>query len=853
LKKILVIETSATLRHGLIKSFANLSYEVVSVKTYQQGLEQIAAYQNGTLGYQVVALVFGWPGKSNTGASAIIDLLAHEALKSLPTLVMALEVDPVKLNWVVQRRNAALLLWDDYTDVAASLAKLLEKQDSESGLEQTPLAPDNARIRVLLVDDSPTVRVFYQRLFNQHGFETDVAECYEEAKQKAESTHYDIAVIDYFMPDANGDALCRTLRTNPSTQHIEMAIFTATYREQVIKDSLNAGAIECMFKNEADELIVARLRAIGRTVNARRKIQAEKKRLAGILSSVGDGVYGVDADAKITFINPAACKILGYQTPQELIGCSPHDVFHYAGIGGVAHLPEACFLHQAYGEGGELQAWETVFWDQQKQPIPVECTVYPLHIDGQLQGSVIAFRDISERKLMEEELKWQVNHDHLTKLLNRHYFDDELKKEVLRLRRSNEISALLYIDLDRFKYLNDTAGHSAGDQLLIEVGQQLSARLRASDLLARLGGDEFAVILRNVQLDLVGEMADQFRHVLHNCQFFYQGVSYKIDGSVGVSLMDKTAESPDEVLAHADIACHIAKQKGRNQTHIYKAEDKKMSMDLELGWSARLQDALQQDLFKLHYQPISRVNDLNVDNLPDKGPILHPGDMTAGLRPSHYEVLIRLSSKDGAQTIYPNAFLPTAERFNLMKNIDRWVIEHAVKRLVAVNAAQPKVTFAINLSGHSLGDDSLLSFIIELMNDYHADPSTIIFEITETSAISNMESAQRLINELSAIGVRFSLDDFGCGFSSFAHLKQLQASYIKIDGMFVQGMLGDPIDQAMVRSMNDIAHSLGKKTIAEFVENKEIFNKLKSFGVDYVQGYFIGKPTDHIFDVVSST
>jgi diguanylate cyclase (GGDEF)-like protein/PAS domain S-box-containing protein len=853
LKKILVIETSATLRHGLIKSLSDIPYEFLINKSYEDGLKSLERYLDANPD-ELVAVIVGWPGQTSDAADEVIALLGEdESLRKLATLVMAVEVDRIKLDWVVQRHNSALLLWEDYIDVSVSLSKMLESTEPKESApavveKKVELTAKEDTIRVLLVDDSPTVRVFYKRLFISNGYVTEAASGYKEALKMAKNNHYDVAVIDYFMPDMNGDELVKLFKSEPATSHIWAAIFTGTYLDQVIKDSLDAGAVECMFKNEADELVVARLDAVSRTIRANRNVEKERRRLQGILSSVGDGVYGVNTEGLITFINPAACRILGRKEQDEFIGKTPHSLFHYALSDGTPSNEESCYLQQAYGKGKLLHAWETIFWSDNSKPLPVECTVYPLQIDNQLQGSVVAFRDISERKLLEEELKWQVNHDHLTKLLNRHYFDDELKKEVRRLKRSEEKSALLYIDLDRFKYLNDTAGHSAGDQLLVEVGQQLSARLRASDMLARLGGDEFAVILRNINIDMVTTLADQYREVLHYCTFHFEGQQYKIDGSVGVAIIDKTSKSPDEVLAHADIACHMAKQQGRNQTHVYDiVEDEKMSMDLDLGWSARLREALLNNLFELHYQPISKIADLDLNELPKEGPLLDPEVESPSLVPSHYEVLIRLRMDPEGPLIFPNTFLPTAERFNLMQEIDRWVIERAIQQLALSNSTGQKANFAINLSGHSLGDDSVLPFVMELIKEYNANPKNIIFEITETTAISNMESAQKLINELSAIGIRFSLDDFGCGFSSFAHLKQLQADYIKIDGMFVQGMLSDPIDQAMVRSMNDIAHSLGKKTIAEFVENIDILKKLDEFGVDYIQGYYLGKPTTHIY------
>lgn len=837
--KILLIEPSATLRHILGKSLREHDFHFTEATTHQMGLETLSQP------HDFRGVMLGWSGRTSLITQQILEFLTSPRGKSLPTVFLALEVDQEKLAWVNHRGYSALLQWDQHQDAGAALRKLLTQQPT---LLQEPVpARDTDSIQILFVDDSPTVRALTSRLLRRAGYLTNTASSVAGALNLAETTNYDIAIIDYFMPDGNGDEVCRRLRDNPKTAGIMTAIFTGSYLDKAIKDALDAGASECMFKNEADELFLARVAAMSRTIRTRRSIEKEHKRLEGILSSVGDGVYGVDTQAKITFINPAARRILGYTPDSPLLGLSPRELFHYANFEGTPNTPDTCFLQQAYELGDELHGWETCFWDHNGKAIPVECTVYPLRIDQKLEGSVVAFRDISGYKLMEEKLKWQVNHDHLTHLLNRHYFEEELNKEFLRLRRHPEDqSSLFYIDLDRFKYINDTAGHSAGDQLLIEVGKLLSAQLRSSDMLARLGGDEFAVIARCVPTDKILALAEQFRLALNRFTFSYQGKQYKVDGSIGAAVINHTIKTAEEALANADIACHIAKEKGRNQTHLFRIEnDRRMVMDLDLGWSARLRDALEKDNLILYFQPILPLSALNLPQLPiplAQG-LLGPNN-TFPIAPSHYEVLVRLRGRDGG-VVHPNAFLPTAERFGLMYEIDCWVIEHALKRLARHQHKGCRPGLSLNLSGQTLADKNLSGYIQHLMTRYAIDPNSLIFELTETSAIANIDGAKRLIKELGSLGCKFALDDFGCGFSSFSHLKHLQVNYIKIDGMFVQGMVNDPIDQAMVRSMNDIAHSLGKQTIAEYVESLDQLSLLQHYGTDLVQGYYLGRPSDH--------
>jgi diguanylate cyclase (GGDEF)-like protein len=500
-------------------------------------------------------------------------------------------------------------------------------------------------------------------------------------------------------------------------------------------------------------------------------------------------------------------------------------------------------LHYAYQNGEVIECFETVFWHTSQQPVLVECTVVPLNINGQHEGSVVAFRDISKRKLLEEELIWQANHDSLTKLYNRFYFEKQLKKEFYNVKNGEGQSALLYLDLDRFKYINDTAGHNAGDQLLVEISTLLLSRVRESDMLARLGGDEFAIILRHVTESTVYSIAENVRGLLQDYNFRYGGKHYQLNGSIGIAIINQETSSPEEALANADLACNIAKRRGRNQTHIYVADcDDKIAMDLELGWSAKLRDALQNNHFVIHYQPIVALADIDFETLPASDGELwdHLCNQLPYMQ-HHYEVLIRLPGTDG-EMISPHAFLPTAERFNMMKEIDRWMLTHAMQELAKQHIHRDDTVFAINLSGHTVDDQSLPKFIKSLLKDFGIRPDALIFEITETTAIENISAARKFIHELTHLGCRFALDDFGSGFSSFSHLKHLDVDFVKIDGQFIRGMANNSADKSIVSSINDIAHSLGKRTIAEYVENPDVLRYLKECGVDYVQGFYISHP-----------
>lgn len=825
--RVLLIEPSATLRNILRRLLAGRGFNVTVAETLDRGRMLL---DTDRFGIEFDAVVLAGAERGANQDDVLLQLLARPMYHRLALLLLSTNEDELP-----QRPRAAVLARDRFGQCAERLAPLLR--------ESTAIDKAPAPIRVLFVDDAPTVRATFKRLLTQHGYRVDTANGTQDALAMTQREHYDIAIVDYYMPDGNGDALCRALRDNPATARITTAIFTGTYADNIIKDALDAGAIECMFKNEAEALFLARIDAMSRAIRINKSIDAERSRLAGILSSVGDGVYGVDTQGAVTFINPAAQRILGYTDRAPLIGQSAHALFHHTLDNGKPNPATQCVLQHAYRSGRQMEKWETVFWHHSGHTVPVECTVFPLRIDAELEGSVVGFRDISDRKQLEQELRWQAHHDPLTKLFNRRQFESELEGEVARLSRSDEHSALLYLDLDRFKYINDTAGHAAGDQLLIGISEQLQSRMRDSDLLARLGGDEFAIILRNVDAVNPCAAAEAYRELLERYDFHYAGKTYKVNGSIGVALLDKYTASPGEALANADIACHIAKGKGRNQTHLYLPEnDEKVAMDLELGWSVRLQSALHDDGFMLHYQPVVALKDIDTDRLPEDSGILWKNLQENNfLQARQFEVLLRLNDGRG-DVVSPLAFLPTAERFNLMQHIDHWVIARAIRRLAEINDAGQPTTLMINLSGPTLDTSQFTPIIKRLIAEHGVDPKLLIFEITETSAIANLDAAKRLINELRAIGCRFALDDFGSGFCSFSHLKHLPVDFIKIDGQFVRDMGSDRSDYAIVNSINDIAHAFGRLTIAESVENAETMRLLKKCGVDYAQGFYIGRP-----------
>lgn len=444
------------------------------------------------------------------------------------------------------------------------------------------------------------------------------------------------------------------------------------------------------------------------------------------------------------------------------------------------------------------------------------------------QGTIIrtfgTLQDITDSKLVEERLSYQASHDALTGLINRREFEKRAERLLSTIKQDKSEHALCFMDLDQFKIVNDTCGHTAGDELLRQLGSVLANTVRYRDTLARLGGDEFGVLMEHCSLDDAHRVAASLQKTVQNFKFTWQEHDFKIGVSIGLVPVTSDTTNLTELMKQADAACYMAKDQGRNRIHIYHPEDTDLAKRHgEMQWVERLNQALEDDLFCLYAQPIVSIN----------------GSDDTGI---HYELLIRMKDENG-DIILPDEFLPAAERYNLITKIDCWVIEHAIDLLANDPVFLKKINFcSVNLSGQSLTNPDILKFITNQVIESEIQCEKICFEITETAAISNLNGATKFISTLKRLGCQFALDDFGSGLSSFAYLKNLAVDYLKIDGMFVKDIVDDPIDYAMVKSINEIGQMMGMQTIAECVENDAIKGMLEKIGVNYVQGNGIGKP-----------
>ena len=551
----------------------------------------------------------------------------------------------------------------------------------------------------------------------------------------------------------------------------------------------------------------------------RQQIHARQQRLETILDNAAEGIITFDIEGRIESFNQAAVRLFGY-TEDEVVGKDLRLIIppqtRESREDYLRHFVRTEIQHLIGHEG------EVIGQHKDGATFPMALKISTMMLDGrQLYTGLVA--DISERKAMLEHLKNMAEHDGLTGLYNRSYFQQELDRVVERVKRAGGVCcALLYIDLDNFKYINDTLGHTAGDRLIIEVAGILNKRARKSDVIARIGGDEFSVLLFDTTPMQSVQVAESFRAKLADYVFRHAGDKIDIGCSIGVTAISPATPSATTVLSQADLACHLAKRGGRNRVHLYNPDDAEnvAVMSLDMGWSRRIKEAIEMDRFALACQPI--VN-------------------TATREVECYEVLIRMLDERG-ETIMPTAFLSTAERFGLSAEIDKWVIRHAIEGLARRRIAYPKLRYAINLSGGTLTTPGVCELILEKLGETGVDPSALTFEVTETVAIADMQAAENFLARLRSMGCHAALDDFGSGMASFAYLKDLPVNYVKIDGRFVKNLAASPVDQAMVKAMNEIAHALGKKTVAEFVENEECFKLLAAYGVDFAQGYHLGRP-----------
>ena len=564
---------------------------------------------------------------------------------------------------------------------------------------------------------------------------------------------------------------------------------------------------------------------IRRTAQIENALRLEKEKAQTTLKSIGDAVITTDKHGNIEYMNPIAEYMTGY-LDQNILGSPIEDVFKaYDEV-------NKCWLSDSIMEFLRTKKYtmpsnDVTLITRANDKVDIAVSISPIQCEkNSISGMIATFHDISVAKSLAKKLEHQARHDPLTGLLNRREFECRVN-QFFELFSEETHHSLCVIDLDRFKIVNDTVGHTAGDELLKQISKRIKQQLRASDLFARIGGDEFAIFLSNIDQKNTIKITKQILDAVREYQFYWNKKTFRVGASIGV--VDASPGSSDfSYLLHAaDTACYIAKHEGRDRVHIVSGDDQWLTQKRqETHWATRIEEALDKNHFVLYSQDIYDLKTRNTTY-------------------QHKEVLIRLKEEDGT-IVLPMAFIPSAERYNLMSKVDKWVVTHVIE--IIRNSSQ-KIVYNVNLSGQSMGDKKFTKKIMDLLKESNIDTSRLCFEITETAAIANLENAQQFLDDLQALGCQTALDDFGSGLSSFAYLRNLNIDYLKIDGMFIRQITEDATCKVMVESIHAISQTMKLKTVAEYVENQDIMDILEKIGIDYAQGYYIGKPEPLIYDI----
>ena len=543
------------------------------------------------------------------------------------------------------------------------------------------------------------------------------------------------------------------------------------------------------------------------------------------LDAMGESVITVDAEGRIDYINHSA-EVLLSQRFDQVMGKAFSEVATLVDETDRRSLGDP--VRKALTTGGRVtMGRRAVLVPAGAGPErSVEISVTPLRFDGkEILGLVLVLHDTSELRGLTRQMTYQASHDALTGLVNRREFERRLQEAMDSAQTGNVGHALCYLDLDRFKAVNDTCGHTAGDNMLREVASLIKEAVRDSDTVGRIGGDEFALLLVGCPLEKARQIADDVVRSVNDYRFVWKDKIFNVGVSIGLLEIGRGGGAIEDIMNSADSACYVAKKQGGLHVHVYSAREEASARHSgEIHWLQKLQGALRDNKFELYYQPIMHAR-------------------VGGLRGPAIEVFVRLLSEDGQPGAPTAEFIRAAERYRLMPHIDRWVVQTVLSALGRGGMRLPAGrSVAINIAGQTLGDSEFLEFVVDCFDHTGANPGDICFEVTESSVVANLDHAQRFIAVLHGMGCEFALDDFGSGLSSLSTLRTLPMDYLKIDGSFINNLAGDSVNQAMVAAMIDLSRSLNFRVVAEQVEDQLSLDTVIGMGIDFVQGFVVGRP-----------
>ncbi|MEZ5460455.1 EAL domain-containing protein [Dokdonella sp.] len=820
---ILLVERSTTLSHLLRRTLAAASLPVrAEIGNYLEAYDHLRRVGNPNakeLPYSLA--IIGAPARPTREYRALLEYTRH-APDAPATLLMAHEETAEIRAWAAATMRGRFLLWSQFSRIPACVGELAPDE----------LAGENAsvesgeRVRILFVDDSKSVCQAYSDLLERNGYSVDVAASIAEAVELSDNNPYDLVVVDYFLPDGSGDELCRKLseRDEPPI----LAVITGSYREDIIRRCLQAGASECMFKNEARELFLARIRTLARNIEMQRSAEVGREQLDGILGSVGDGVFGVDSEGRISFVNPTGLRLLGYGDDNDLIGLLAQAAVH------PQEAARSSPLSRAYSEGVAVHQVETMFRRRDGSGVPVEYTVLPLQVHRKAQGAVVVFRDIAERRTAER-LRWELSHDPLTGLPNARHLRQRLIGELVRLRDRGGYSALIHVEVDR----DDEHSPPRGDELLRTVAHALAHRLREGDVLARGEGDSFLLLLSSVQVDNIKVLAESFQKLLAEREYTIGDVQHRVHARIGAEMLSPRTVTADEALERARAAAGTSPAEAAKASALGKSTSTPAPAPVSAP-SERLRLALEQARFVILVQPV-----VPTANLPDDAgePVGGAGwQLGRGEEDPLFAVQLRMVGKDG-QLILPRAFIPLAERVGMVQRIDLWVINGLLMHLANERARHAPVGMIARLSPATVADPDSLATIEKSIIATGVPAERLILEISDSPELANLPAALHFIARLRAIGCRFVLNgtDAETGLLPFLHSQRRPGDFVRIERSVVQRVASDRGDLHLVTSITGLAKSLEMRVIAGEVDNEQTLQALRGAGVHYLQGKCLGE------------
>lgn len=706
---------------------------------------------------------------------------------------------------------------------------------------------------ILAVDDNATIRRAIALRLGANGMRVETAAGGKQALDFIERDDFDLVLLDLQMPEMRGDEVLIHLRQKYSEAELPIIMLAASDDKDDISRTLELGANDYVTKPGDLPILLARIKkqlALKAAANrlealttftqqnfdafdagascdtlsvsaAFRKWQEDPKqenlrKYHLLYDNTPMICFTLNRNLEILEANRFGARFLGYDS-SELRGRNMVELY------APDNLPEAQeYLAAVFEQSNRIHRWEIKRRKRNGDDLWMRETARAI-CSGKEAMILMSCEDIDDTYKLSEKLSYHSAHDELTGLNNRKTLEERLARVLDSAHSEGTRHTLAIVDIDQFKIINDSCGYAAGDELLKQMARLMREKVRKRDTVARIGGDEFAILFEDSTMGTARETIDALKTAVDAYQFDWNDRAYRLSISVGLGAVDVRCDSVASALSMADTACYAAKDAGRNRVHAYDAEDAcVLSRHGEMRWVTRINDALRENRFELNLQQIA--------------PLISPHDG------DHYELLIRMRDERG-QLVMPGEFFPAAERYNLADKLDCWVITRALDWLARQRHLLDSLYLcSINLSGQSINKEEVLSLILREIDASGVPPGKLCFEITETVAIADLRQATRFITQLKEKGCMFALDDFGSGFSSFSYLKALPVDFVKIDGSFVRDIAIDSIDCAMVRSINEIGHVMGKKTIAEFVENSAVLDIIKSLGVDYAQGYGIGKP-----------